>query len=331
VPKCSRRMAIAVAVAWCGAVVCNDRVLAQNWPTRPVTLVVPFVAGSGSDLLARIFTPRLGEILGQQVIIENVGGAGGMTGASRVARAVPDGYQLVLGGVDTFAQNQSLYKKPLYNSATDFAPVAPIVEQPLVLIARKDLPAGNLQEFIAYAKANATTMQYGSAGAGSASHLACALLASAIGANITHVPYRGGAPAMQDLVAGRIDFQCPLPATAIPQIENRAVKAVTTLSKNRSPVLPNLASAQEQGLDGFEAIFWNAIFLPKNTPAEIVKKLNSALVAMMDTPATQERLKENGAIVVAPDRRSPAYLQKFIETETAKWAATIKASGILID
>src|SRR6195256_180098 len=177
---------------------------AQTWPTRPVTMVVPFAAGSASDTVARILGGRLSEVLGQQVIIENVGGAGGMTGVSRVARAAPDGYQFVLGGIDTFAQNQTLYKKPLYNSLTDFAPVALMVEQPLVLVARNDLPAGNLQEFIIYAKANQAKMQYGSAGVGSGSHLACAQLNAAIGVDVTHVPYRGSPPALQGLIARRV-------------------------------------------------------------------------------------------------------------------------------
>jgi tripartite-type tricarboxylate transporter receptor subunit TctC len=166
---------------------------AQEWPTRPVTLVVTFAAGSGDDLVARSFAPRLSELLGQQVVIENVGGAGGMTGASRVAKAAPDGYQIVLGGTGTFAANQTLYKQPLYNAVTDFKPVVLIAEQPMVLIARKELPVDNLKDFIAYTKANQARMQFGSGGPGSATHLACVLLNSAIGVNVTHVPYRSAA------------------------------------------------------------------------------------------------------------------------------------------
>src|SRR5216684_6658825 len=219
----------------------------QNWPSRPVTMVVPLAAGSGIDVLGRIFAPRLSELLGQQVIVENVSGAGGMTGASRVAKAAPDGYQFVIGGSGTHAHSQTLFKHPLYNAATDFAPVALIAEQPIVLIARKDMPVNNLQEFISYAKTNQAKMQYGSAGAGSAAHLACVLLNVAIGANVTHVPYRGGGPAMQDLIAGRIDYQCPLIVIAIQQIEGKTVKAIATLSRSRSLSLPDLASASEQG------------------------------------------------------------------------------------
>ena len=192
---------------------------AQDWPNRPITMVIPLAAGGGSDGLIRVFTPRLGELLGQQVIVENAGGAGGMIGAARVAKAPPDGYQVLLGTSGTQALNQSIYEKPLYNAATDFTPVALIFEVPQVLITRKDFPAANLQEFIAYVRANQATLQYGSSGAGGTGHLACALLNSAIGVNVTHVPYRGGGPAMQDLIAGRIDYQCALANIAKPQIE----------------------------------------------------------------------------------------------------------------
>jgi tripartite-type tricarboxylate transporter receptor subunit TctC len=301
---------------------------AQNWPIRPVTMVYPFGAGSAGDVLGRIFASRLSELLGQPVTFENVGGAGGMTGASRVAKAAPDGYQFLLGSTSTLAVNQTFYKNPLYNAVTDFAPVALIAESPIVLVARKNLPANNLQEFIAYAKANQAKMQYGSAGVGSSVHLACAGLNAAIGVSITHVPYRGGGSAMQDLIAGRIDYQCPLPELAIPHIQGNLVKAIAILTKDRSPILPNLASAHEQGLANFEAGAWFALVLPKGTPAAIVQKLHNATVATMSAPATGERLKEFGSVLVAPDRRSPEYLQKFIQSETEKWAAFIKAANI---
>jgi tripartite-type tricarboxylate transporter receptor subunit TctC len=187
---------------------------AQNWPTRPVTIVYPFGAGSAGDVLGRIFASRLSELLGQPVIFENVGGAGGLTGASRVAKAAPDGYQVLLGTTSTLAVNQTFYRNPLYNAVTDFAPVALIAESPIVLVARKDLPVNNLQEFIAHAKANQAKMQYGSAGVGSSVHLACAGLNAAIGVSITHIPYRGGGSAMQDLIAGPLrscrSFTMPL-------------------------------------------------------------------------------------------------------------------------
>jgi tripartite-type tricarboxylate transporter receptor subunit TctC len=304
---------------------------AQSWPTRPLTLVVPFAAGAASDTLARILAARLSEILGQQVIIENIAGAGGMTGVARVAKAAPDGYQLVLGGVDTFAMNQTLYKKPLYNAAADFEPVALVVGQPLILVARNELPASNLQEFKAYAKANQAKMQYGSAGTGSGSHLACAWLNAAVGVEVTHLPYRGSPPAMQDLIAGRIDYFCALAAAAMPQLAGNSMKAIAIMTRERSPLLPDLASAHEQGLTDFDCYFWSGFFLPKGTPAAIVQKLHDATVEALDTPAVQERLRTVGVTVVAPDRRSPDYLRRYVASETEKWAATIKAAGVSLD
>ena len=332
--KISRRSfpqlaASAVALVWLGSAALPAQ--AQEWPTRPVTMVVTYAAGSGDDVLARILGARLSEILGQQVIVEDVGGAGGMTGVSRVAKAPPDGYQVVLGNTGTFGANQTLYKNPIYNAATDFAPVALLTEQPLLLVTRKDLPVAGLPEFISYTKANQAHMQFGSGGAGSATHLGCLLLDATIGVNTTHVPYRAAATALQDLIAGRIDYVCPIASTAIAQIEANQMKAIATLSKARSPVLPNLASAQEQGLAGFEAYIWDALFLPKGTPAAIVQKWHDAVVATMNTPATQERLRMIGAELVTPERRSSEYLGKFVAGEIEKWAGPIKAAGVSMD
>jgi tripartite-type tricarboxylate transporter receptor subunit TctC len=306
-------------------------VLAQNWPTRPVTMVVPFAAGSASDTVGRILGARLSEILGQQVIIENVSGAGGMTGVARVAKAAPDGYQFVLGGIDTFAQSQTLYKKPLYNALTDFAPVALMVEQPLVLVTRNELPVTNLQSFIAYTKANQARMQYGSAGAGSGSHLACAQLNAAIGVNTIHVPYRGSPPAMQDLIAGRIDYFCALGAAAMPMLAGNSVKAIAIMTRQRSPLLPDLASAHEQGLTDLDSNFWSAFFVPKDTPAPLIQRFHAAAVDTLNTPAVEERLKGVGVTAVAPERRDTDHLRRFVASEIGKWAAIIKAAGVTLD
>ena len=319
---------VAVATALWAA---TGSAFAQEWPTRPVTMVVTFAAGSGDDLVARIISPRMSELLGQSVIVENVGGAGGMNGANRVAKAAPDGYQMVLGGTGTFAANQTLYKHPLYNAATDFKPVALVAEQPMALITRKDLPVDNLKEFIAYAKANQGKMQFASGGAGSATHLACVLLNSAIGVNITHVPYRSAAIAIQDMIGGRLDYVCPITSTAVGQIESNQVKAIAILSKNRTPILPNVPTAHEQGLADLDAYIWNGIFLPKDTPDAIVRKLHDAVIGAMNTPAVVDRINQMGGAVVAPERRSPEYLERFVESEIKKWAAPIKASGISVD
>jgi tripartite-type tricarboxylate transporter receptor subunit TctC len=326
-PAKSRTMAAALAIL----LAASAPVRAQTWPERPLTMVIPFAAGGAVDIMGRILAARLSEILGQRVIIENVGGAGGMSGAYRVVKAAPDGYEFVLGSVGTHAQNQSLYKKPLYNAATDFAPVVLIAETPLVMVARKDLPASNLPEFITYTRANQAKMQYGSAGTGSANQLACLLLNAAIGVTVTHVPYRGGEPAMQDLIAGRIDYACNIITTAVPQIEGGLVKPIVITTRNRSPLLPNLATAQEQGLKDFEAYTWNAFFLPKGTPDAIVRRLNAATIEALNTPLVQQRLKDIGATLVAPERRSPEYLGKFVASEIEKWAGPIKASGASAD
>ena len=301
---------------------------AQDWPNRPMTMVAPFAAGGSTDAIARIVADGLSIQLHQPVIVENVGGAGGMTGTNRVAKAAPDGYQFVLGNVGTHAQNQTLYKAPLYNAATDFAPVVLMMDQSLVLVARNDFPASNLQEFIAYTKANQSKMQYSSSGAGGSNHLACVLLNAAIGINVTHIPYRGAGQAMQDLLAGRVDYQCPSAPTAMPQITGKTVKAIAILSKNRSPSLPDLASAHEQGLTDFDIPSWYALFLPKGTPDAIVRKLNAAAVAAMNTQAMQDRLKTIGSDLVGPERRSPEYLGRFVADEIKKWAGPIGASGV---
>jgi tripartite-type tricarboxylate transporter receptor subunit TctC len=304
--------------------------VAQTFPTHPITMVIPFAAGGPQDVLGRIIAQRMGEALGQTIIIENVGGAGGMTGSLRVAQAAPDGYTMVLGSVGTHAQNQTLFKQPLYDAATDFTPVALIAETPIALITRKDLPPNNFKDFVAYAKANQAKMQYGSAGAGSATHLGCVVLNYTIGVNITHVPYRGTGPAMQDLAGGRIDYLCDIIATAKPQIDAGAVKGLAMLTKERSPVLPNLPTALEQGTD-VQAYTWSALFLPKRAPDAIVQKLNSAAVQAIKTPAMRERLESLGASVVSEDRATPQYLGQFVKSEITKWAGPIKASGVTID
>jgi tripartite-type tricarboxylate transporter receptor subunit TctC len=206
-----------------------------------------------------------------------------------------------------------------------------IAQTPLVLLARKNLPADTLPEFIAYANVNQSTMQFGSGGPGSASHLACVLLNAAVGIKVTHVPYRGAAPAMQDLIAGRIDYQCPDSPIAIPQIESKAVKAIAILTRDRSPSLPDQATAHEQGLTGFDAANWFAVFLPKGTPGPIVQKLHAAAVEAMDAPVVKLRMREIGADLTPSDRRSPDYLQRFVGSEIEKWAGPIRASGISME
>src|SRR5437660_2787438 len=322
-----RSLSRTCCIALLFAAVADQGALADPWPLRPVTMIVPFGAGSGLDVLGRVLAAAMSEKLGQSVIVENAGGAGGMSGAARVAKAPPDGYTFVLGNVGTHAQNQSLYAKPLYDAAHDFAPVALIADTPQVLIARADLPGDGLQAFIGYLKQNHARMQFGSPGAGSAAHLACALFDAAAGVEITHVPYRGGGPAMQDLIAGRIDFQCPRIAVALPHVESGKIKAIAALTRRRSAMLPSLATAHEQGLD-FEVSSWTALFLPKGTPPEIVARLHDAVDAAIDLPGIRDQLRQIGVEPVPHENRSPDFLQHFVEREIVNWAAAIKAAGL---
>ena len=304
---------------------------AQTYPSRPIVMVVPFAAGGTFDVMGRILAVRMSEILGQPVTVENTTGAGGIIGVNRVINSAPDGYTLLLGSTGTHAYNQTIYKKRRYDAINDFTPVALFSEQPMVLEVRKDLPANTIPEFIALLKANGVKMQYGSAGAGTTTHLACSLLNAKIGVNITHVPYRGSAPAANDLMGGQIDYLCGNLGAAAPLIAGKQVKAIAVLSQGRSPLMPDLASAHEQGLTGFDVTTWTAFFLPKGAPRAIVDKLNEVTHATMDTPVIKSRMLEIGVTGVAPERRSPEYLAKFVADEVARWEGPIKSGGLQVD
>jgi len=327
----TRDLRVLAAVATSFGALAATTASAQTFPTRPMTMIIPFAAGGPQDQIGRVMGQRMGEILGQQIVIENVGGAGGMTGSKRVADAQPDGYTYVLASVGTHAQSQTMYKRPLYNSATSFTPVGLIAETPIALITRKDLPPNNLKDFATYAKANQAKMQYGSAGAGSATHLGCVVLNYVIGVDITHIPYRGTAAAMQDMMGGRIDYICDVISTALPLIRSNSIKPLALLSPQRSKVLPELATADAQGLTGFDADAWNAFFLPRGTPEPIVRRLAKATSDVLDIAWVRERLEGLGLNVPPPARRTPDYLAKLIPSELAKWAAPVKASGAAVD
>jgi tripartite-type tricarboxylate transporter receptor subunit TctC len=304
---------------------------AQAYPSRPITLIVPFAAGGTFDVMGRIIAVRMSEILGQQVVIENTTGAGGIVGVNRVVNAAPDGYTILLGTSGTHSYNQTIYKKRRYDAVNDFTPVTLFSEQPMVLEVRKDLPASTIPEFAALLKRNGAKMQYGSAGAGTTTHLACALLNSVIGAEVTHVPYRGSAPASNDLIGGQIDYLCGNLGAATPLITGKQVKAIAVLSRSRSPLMPDLPSAHEQGLNGLDITTWTAIFLPKGAPRAIVDKLNEVTQATMETPAIKSRMLEIGVTGVASDRRSPEYLAKFVADEIARWEGPIKSAGLQVE
>jgi tripartite-type tricarboxylate transporter receptor subunit TctC len=301
------------------------------WPSRPVTMVVPFAAGSSSDVAGRVLAARMSEVLGQQVIIENIGGGGGMTGTARVAKAVPDGYQFVFASVDSMAIVPTMHKRPLYNSVTDFTAAGLVVEQPIVLVTRKDLPVSTLPKFVAYAKANDKKMQFGSSGVGSGSHFSCAQLNAKLGIDPQHVPYRGSGLAMQDLIGGRIDYFCALGAAAMGPVESGTAKSIALLTTERSALFPTLKTAKEQGLGGVDSYFWTAFFFPKGTPDAIVRKLYDATTETLKTPVVVERLQKAGVTVIGLELRTPEYLSKFVGTEVDKWGGMIKASGITIE
>jgi len=303
---------------------------ASSWPTRPITMVVPFAAGGPTDVVGRILAERLGDVLKKRIIVVNVGGAGGMTGADRVAHAKPDGYEVLLGTVGTQAYSQTLYKKPLYSATKDFAPVVLVAEQPLVLVVRKDFPASSLKEFAAYAKANAAKLSFGSGGPGSATHLGCVLLNTKLGIKVQHVPYRGSAPALQDLMAGRIDYLCDAVSTELSPIKAGAVRPIAMLTMRRSEVLPAVPTAKEQGF-AVDANNWIGLFFPRGTPEPIIHHLRDATVAAMNTPALRARMETIGTDLVTADRTSSSYLQHYVASEIKKWATPIKESGVTVD
>jgi len=323
------RTLLHACVAGLALMACNaGPVSAQDWPTRFVTVVVPFGPGSGSDIVSRIIGTRASEILGQQMVIENVAGGGGMTGTNRVAKAAPDGYQIAFGSVDAFAQSLSIHKNVPYDPVADFTPVALAVEQPLILVVRNEIPVSNLKEFVTYLKANHAKMQFGSAGVGGSPHLACSQFLNAVGVSVTHVTYRSSAAGLQDLMAGHVDFYCPIAVGAMRLVEGEKMKALAILTEQRSPLIPNLPTAKEQGINVVDGYYWMGYFLPKGAPESVVSKLNAAVTASLDTPSVQEGLQRVVTTPVSRERRTSAYLKDFIPSEIKKWSATVKASGI---
>jgi tripartite-type tricarboxylate transporter receptor subunit TctC len=283
---------------------------ADDWPSRAVTLVVPFAAGGPLDVLARVLAPHLSETLGQQVVVENQPGGGGVPGSLRVSRAGPESHEVLLGSIGTHALTPSLHRRPAYDPVADFQPVILVADAPLVLAARKDLPATDMDSFIAYARANQKSLQYGSAGPGTSSHIGCVLLNQRIGVDVVHVPYRGGGPAMQDLVAGRIDYICTYIANSRGAVGRGQAKILATL-------------------DDISA--WNALFLPKSAAPATVRALNLAANKALQIPAFAKRLEDIGLVVPPPERRTPEYLRGFVAAELARWAAPVKASGVRED
>jgi tripartite-type tricarboxylate transporter receptor subunit TctC len=294
-------------------------------------MVVPYAPGGSTDLVARLIAPGLAAALGQPVQLENMAGVGGIAGVSRVARAAPDGYQFVVGNVGTHAQNQFLFSYPPYDAAVEFVAAARLVDQAMLLAVRADLAVASLNDFIARLRANGATMQYASAGFGSPTHLACALLNSTLGVDIRHVPFPGGSPATRELLAGKVDYFCSNVAAIKPHIEANRLKAPAVLSRVRLQSLPGVATAQEQGLKDFEASNWLALFLPAATPEPIVARLNAAAIAALADPDLQTKFRALGAEPAPPDQNTQERLMAFWAAERHKWGIVIRKSNIRLE
>ena len=304
---------------------------AQEWPARSVTLVIPFAAGGPVDTIGRILGQYVGDNLGQQVVIENVGGAGGMIGSARVSKAEPDGYTILLGGSAVLAINQAIYKKPMVDGAKDFTFVAMFADSARLLLVRKDFPAKSLTEFVAYAKENVSKMQYGSAGVGSGCHVCAVLLDTVIGTKVPHVPYRGSALAMQDLIAGRLDYVAEQISTAVGHVQGGSIRAISMMGLERSAVVPEIATAEEEGFKGLDCGSWAALVYPKGVNSAIVQKMAAAVDKALDNPALKASYDKIGVSVPAKSRRSPEYLAKFTPEEIERWGKAIRGAGISSD
>jgi tripartite-type tricarboxylate transporter receptor subunit TctC len=300
---------------------------AQDYPTRPITVIVPFAAGGPTDVIARIVADNMSKTLGQSLVIENVVGAGGTTGATRAMRAAPDGYTIIMGHMGTHAASVALYPNLAYKPDVDFEPIGLAAGTPVLILAKKDYPAKDLKEFVAHVKANVDKLNMAHAGVGSVSFTTCLLLNSIMNVKPTSVPYQGTGPSMNALVAGQVDYMCDQIVNAVPQIKGGTIKAYAIGTAERNPSLPDVPTAKEAGLPEFQASAWNALFAPKGTPKPIVDKLAAALSKALDDENTRKRLLELGSDIPGPDRRGPAALANLVKSEIAKWSPIIKAAG----
>jgi tripartite-type tricarboxylate transporter receptor subunit TctC len=323
-----RTLLLAVAlVAGCGTI---DSASAQVYPSRPITMVVPFPAGGSTDTIGRIMADGMRGPLGQSIIIENVGGASGNLGVGRVARAAPDGYTLILGSWPTHVLNAAIFTLP-YDPLNDFEPVSLVAAQPLFVIAKKAMPAKDLMELIAWLKANPDKATQGTAGTGGASHLAGAFFQKATGTRFQLVPYRGSAPAMQDLLAGQIDMMIDLAASSTPQVRAGNVKAYAVTAKHRSAAAPDVPTVDEAGLPGFYVLSWHAIWVPKATPKTVIAKLNAAVVEALADPAVRKRLADVGQEIFPREQQTPEAMSAYHKAEIEKWWPLVKAANIKVE
>ena len=323
-----RRNLLAAAAAVTLAAAPVGAMAQANYPTKPITVIVPFAAGGPTDALARALTARTGEALGQTMIVENVGGAGGTIGVNKAAKATPDGYTILFTHMGTLAVNIALYKTLPYDSQKDLEPVGLGGTNPMVLVAKKGLPAKDFKEFEAYVKANQKKAQYGMAGIGAASHLGGLMLNSMMKVDVLEIPYKGTGPALNDLVSGQFDYMVDQAVNVLPQINAGTIKALGVSTLKRLPQLPNVPTIDESGLKGYEVTIWNGFFVAKNTPKNVIDTLNKALVTALGDEKVRARLTEQAVELPEPKDATPEALRAQLKASIDKWVPAIKAAGV---
>lgn len=319
-----RKLVLTAAAVLAGA----TGALAQAYPTKPITMIVPFAAGGPTDVIARIVSESMAKTLGQTFVVENVVGAGGTTGISRASAASADGYTVMMGHMGTHGAAPAMYPNLKYDPAKSFTPIGLVAGTPILVVTRKDFPAPTLKDFVAKMKAEGDKLNEAHAGVGSVSHTTCTLLQSVIGAKSGRVAYRGTAPALNDIVAGQVDYGCDQIVNLVSQIQAGSIKALAIATDARSPALPNVPTTTEAGLPEFKVSAWNAIFAPKDLPKDIADKLAAALDKALDDDNTRKRLLDLGSVLPDKEGRTPAALQKLVESEVARWTPVLKAAGI---
>jgi tripartite-type tricarboxylate transporter receptor subunit TctC len=301
---------------------------AQGWPARTITLIVPFAPGGATDVSARLVAEHMTRTLGQQVVIQNLAGAGGTTGSTRAMRAEPDGYTILMGHVGTHAVAASLYPNLAYKPDVDFEPIGLVSEFPMLIVARKDFPPKDLKEFVSYVKENHAKLNVGHAGVGSVFYITNLLLDSILKVRPTMVPFNGGLPAMNALLSGQVDYLCADATTAAPQLEGGKIKAYAIASPQRNPILPNVPTTVEAGLPEFQTSAWFALFAPKATPKPILDRLSDALDKALDDGNTGKRMLALASEIPAKPRRGQQALQGLVKNEIARWTPVIKGAGV---
>jgi tripartite-type tricarboxylate transporter receptor subunit TctC len=315
--------ALAVATGLAGA----GGATAQTFPSRPITMIVPFGAGGPADVSARIVGEHMSRTLGQQIVIENVLGAGGTTGSARAMRATPDGYTIAIGQIGTHAAAVALYPNLAYAPDVDFAPIGRVVDQAVLIVARKDFPPHDMKEFIAYVKANADKLNMAHAGVGSISHFSCLLLNEILGAKPTLVPFSGGAPSINAMVGGQVDYMCEPISDVVQQVKAGTLKVYATGTAERNPALPDLPTAKEAGLPAFEVSAWYGLFAPKGTPQAVLDALTDALDKALDDETVRKRLSDLGCNIPAKPARGQGALASLVKNEIARWSPIIRAAS----